>query len=248
LRNGAASEPEDKSLLDPPEVSDLPITTPEVLQAKRKLVIEGMKADRNHFTVRPYPEPAALHIEPRPPVESTVEPAAPLEIVEEAPPSLTRPLIEIVEQPPPESPTTTAQPTAVETEPPAAPSLPPDEDHVSSDWKLRIGITSQLGAYVLRYPWAIEQLRSNGFRAEYFGCDHAFLRDLFDITRLPADQWNRGLAELQRKYPAEHSRYLRLGEHLPALSSEKLAEYFIPLAGIIQPNPAPVETDIERIN
>jgi len=41
LRNGAASEPEDKSLLDPPEVSDLPITTPEVLQAKRKLVIEG---------------------------------------------------------------------------------------------------------------------------------------------------------------------------------------------------------------
>jgi hypothetical protein len=40
---------------------------------------------------------------------------------------------------------------------------------------------------------------------------------------------------------------LRLGEHLPALSSDELAEYFIPLAGIIQPNPAPVEIDIEPI-
>jgi Bifunctional DNA primase/polymerase, N-terminal len=129
--------------------------------------------------------------------------------------------------------------------PPAPSSLPHDEDDVSSELKLRLGITSQLGAYLLRHPAAIEQLRVNGFRPEYLGCDHAFFGDLFGITRLPADQWNRGLAELQRKYPAEHSRYLRLGEHLPALSSDELAEYFIPLAGIIQPNPAPVETDDE---
>src|SRR6266404_5881 len=65
---------------------------------------------------------------------------------------------------------------------------------------------------------------------------------------MPEDQWNRRLAELKLKHSAEYSKYLRLGEHLPALSSDELVEYFIPLAGIIQPNPAPVEIDIEPIN
>ena len=72
--------------------------------------------------------------------------------------------------------------------------------------------------------------------------------DLFEIAQIPEDQWNRRLAELKLKHSAEYSKYLRLGEHLPALSSEELAEYFIPLAGIIQPNPAPVEIDIEPTN
>jgi hypothetical protein len=182
-------EAEDASLLDPPEVSGLPVTTPEARQAKRRLVIEGMKAARSHFTVRPYPEPA--------PVPS---------------------------------------------------SLPHDEDDVSSELNLRLGITSQLGGYVLRYPAAIARLRANGFRPEYFGCDHAFFADLFEIAQMPEDHWNRRLAELKLKHSAEYSKYLRLGEHLPALSSDELAEYFIPLAGIIQPNPAPVEIDIEPIN
>jgi hypothetical protein len=62
LRNGAAREHEDASLLDPLEVSDLPITTPELLQAKRKAVIEGMKAERTHLTVRP----AAIEEPPAP--------------------------------------------------------------------------------------------------------------------------------------------------------------------------------------
>ena len=119
---------------------------------------------------------------------------------------------------------------------------------MSSDWKLRIGITNQLGAYVLRYPAAIAGLRANGFRPEYFGYDHAFFADLFEIAQMPEDQWNRRLAELKLIHPAEYSKYLRLGEHLPALSSDELAEYFIPLAGIIQPNPAPVEIDIEPTN
>jgi hypothetical protein len=45
-------EAEDASLLDPPEVSDLPFTTPEARQAKRKLVIEGMKGDRARPALR----------------------------------------------------------------------------------------------------------------------------------------------------------------------------------------------------
>jgi len=57
LRNGAAPEPEDKSLLDLPEVSDLRVTTPEERQAKRKLVIEGMKADRARLAARPASKP-----------------------------------------------------------------------------------------------------------------------------------------------------------------------------------------------
>jgi len=45
----------------------------------------------------------------------------------------------------------------------------------------RTGITNQLGACVLRYPAAIARLRANGFRPEYFGCDHAFFAVLFGV-------------------------------------------------------------------
>jgi hypothetical protein len=153
--------------------------------------------------------------------------------------------------PAPEEPTrrlVEEEPAIVEEEPPSDVVKAALDDDVSSHWKLRIGITNQLGAYVLRYPAAIAGLRANGFRPEYFGYDHAFFADLFEIAQMPEDQWNRRLAELKLKHPAEYSKYLRLGEHLPALSSDELAEYFIPLAGIIQPNPAPVEIDIEPTN
>src|SRR5258707_1895972 len=45
------AQDEDESILSSlptPDPSSLPIIVPEVLQAKRKLVIEGMKAERSH--------------------------------------------------------------------------------------------------------------------------------------------------------------------------------------------------------
>jgi Bifunctional DNA primase/polymerase, N-terminal len=85
-RNGSASEPEDASLLDPPEVSDLPVTTPEERQAKRKSVIEGMKADRARPALRLVHSVAAPGIEAPPPTPAAIsEQQAPLPPARPAP-------------------------------------------------------------------------------------------------------------------------------------------------------------------